>query len=355
MFSLRVRVLSGVAAALALGVPFALRAATPAAAATGCTNVAHIGDSTSVPIISALRSEYKAQGFATASVSAGNGRSVTGTGSSSLTGLQSVAKIREDGLSHCWVIALGTNDAASVNSETKRRSRINQMMKAIGNEPVMWVNVWMDHSPNAETHSTYTKERALAWNATLESMQSQYTNMSIYDWETVVRANPSWLSGDKIHYNSNGGKQRAKLIAAAASQQLGVGDTPPPTTTVPPVTTAPPQPDKAPTTTTTPPTTTTVPLVKPNVTALSVSGTPTVGQTMTASAQSNVSVTYQWMRCERASSGLLSTCSSIVGATSATYVLVDADRAKLVGVSVTARNAAGSSSRLRLASANPVA
>lgn len=370
MIAKRIQLIVGVSVVAVLAAPFVFETVTAASAssakaasAASCTNVGHIGDSTSVPIISALKSEYKAQGYATASVTAGNGRSVTGPGSSSLTGLQSVAKIREDGLSHCWVIALGTNDTASVRSEEQRRSRITQMMKAIGDEPVMWVNVWMDHSPNAETHSTYTKERALAWNATLESMQSQYANMSIYDWAPVVRANPSWLTGDKIHYNTNGGKQRARLIAAAASKQLGVGDTPePPTTTVPPVvTTVPSQPNKPPVTITKPPTTTTAPPAtttppsKPSVTALSVSGTPSVGQTLTASAQSNVSVTYQWMRCERAASGVLATCSSIAGATSATYVVVDADRTKLVGVSVTARNAAGSSSRLRLASANPIA
>jgi hypothetical protein len=82
-----------------------------------------------------------------------------------------------------------------------------------------------------------------------------------------------------------------------------------------------------------------------NTTAPSISGTPQVGQTLTASngtwvGQQPITFSYHWRRCDTAGSN----CSDISGATAKTYVLTSADLETTVRVRVTARNARGAAS-----------
>ena len=90
-------------------------------------------------------------------------------------------------------------------------------------------------------------------------------------------------------------------------------------------------------------TTTDVPPV--NTSPPSISGTPLVGQTLTASPGSwsgtaPISYAYRWRRCDSAGVN----CADIVGATSQTYVVASADAGSTVRVAVTASNGVGSSS-----------
>jgi hypothetical protein len=75
-----------------------------------------------------------------------------------------------------------------------------------------------------------------------------------------------------------------------------------------------------------------------------ISGTPTVGQTLTASngtwTNSPTSYAYQWERCN----GGGNNCTSIKNATQQTYTLVAADAGSTIRVRVTATNADGSAS-----------
>ncbi len=83
--------------------------------------------------------------------------------------------------------------------------------------------------------------------------------------------------------------------------------------------------------------------LSPKNTALpAISGTPAVGQTLTAAAGSwagsPTSFVYQWQRCDAAGAA----CASIAGATGQTYVVAEADRGSTLRVAVTARNTVGS-------------
>jgi hypothetical protein len=75
----------------------------------------------------------------------------------------------------------------------------------------------------------------------------------------------------------------------------------------------------------------------------SISGTPTVGQTLTASegtwSNAPTSFAYQWLRCN----GGGNNCASVANGTQKTYTLVGADAGRTMRVSVTATNADGSS------------
>jgi hypothetical protein len=81
-----------------------------------------------------------------------------------------------------------------------------------------------------------------------------------------------------------------------------------------------------------------------NTAAPTISGTPTVGQTLTASNgtwnNTPTSYVYQWLRCS-ASGG---SCVSVANGTSKTYTLVGADASHTIRARVTASNADGSAS-----------
>jgi hypothetical protein len=75
-----------------------------------------------------------------------------------------------------------------------------------------------------------------------------------------------------------------------------------------------------------------------------ISGTPTVGQTLTASdgtwSNTPTSFAYQWLRCN----GGGNNCANVANGTQKTYTLVGADAGNTMRVRVTATNADGSNS-----------
>jgi hypothetical protein len=84
-----------------------------------------------------------------------------------------------------------------------------------------------------------------------------------------------------------------------------------------------------------------------NTTPPSISGTPQVGQTLTANngtwvGQQPLTYTYHWRRCDTAGAG----CADISGATAKTYVLTAADQGTTLRVRVTGRNARGAASAM---------
>ena len=105
---------------------------------------------------------------------------------------------------------------------------------------------------------------------------------------------------------------------------------------------------------------------QPQITAISVTGTPTVGKTLTAHVTTTgdpaPTVALKWIRCNaavalstppvdavsRPEAFLPDGCVFITGATATTYTLVAADQGKYIGVIATANNTAGSALDLRV-------
>jgi hypothetical protein len=88
-----------------------------------------------------------------------------------------------------------------------------------------------------------------------------------------------------------------------------------------------------------------------NTTPPSISGTPQVGQTLTANngawvGQQPFTYTYHWRRCDRTGAA----CSDISGATAKTFTLTSADEGTTLRVRVTAHNARGAASATATAS-----
>jgi len=109
----------------------------------------------------------------------------------------------------CWVIALGTNDAAANFSPTKEQ-RIDMMVAELAGDKALWINVAM----NSRSRPNYNGLNAFAWNTLLVD-----NGLTVFDWAKV--AQPEWFSTDGFHYNTTGSRWRSAWIAYAAVYYLG--------------------------------------------------------------------------------------------------------------------------------------
>jgi len=118
--------------------------------------------------------------------------------------------LRASGYHGCWVLALGTTDAANiaVGSRVSAAQRIDRMMAVIGDDPVLWVDV-----KTLVARGAWSNPHMQAWNLELAAATARYPNLQIYDWASVVP--DEWFQRDGIHYTSTGYTERARLIAEA--------------------------------------------------------------------------------------------------------------------------------------------
>lgn len=189
---------------------------------TSCTSVAHIGDSTSVDLISPqmlpdpaqrLQARYAAVGVRHLRVDASGGRSVVEELPGQQNGYTVASGWRRAGYHGCWVFALGTNDAANVTagSTVSLTDRIAQMMAVAHGEPVLWVNT-ITMLPGGP----WSQASERAWDGALNAALRRYPNMRIFDWAAVAR--PAWFLPDGIHYDTAGCAHRAAAIAGALAR-----------------------------------------------------------------------------------------------------------------------------------------
>lgn len=193
---------------------------------TSCTSVAHIGDSTSVGMVSPrwlpdaqqrLAALYADVGVKHAWIDASGGRSIVEEMPNQLNGYRVATNWYQRGFRGCWVIALGTNDTANVfvGSNVGLMPRVQEMMAAAHGEPVMWVNTqtYLSSGPWSEADM-------MLWNDTLAQACKAYPNMRIFNWVSMVQ--PSWHLPDGIHYTSAGFAIRAHAIAQALTKAFPV-------------------------------------------------------------------------------------------------------------------------------------
>jgi hypothetical protein len=188
-------------------------------ARTSCSSVAHIGDSTSVGMVSdawlpdasqRLAAQYRDVGVRQVLIDASGGRSIVEELAGQQNGYRVASAYYRAGFRGCWVIALGTNDAANVaaGSSVGMLTRVREMMAAVHGEPVLWVNAQTDL-----TSGPWSEANMQIWNKTLVQASKLYPNMRIFDWAGLVQ--PGWHLPDGIHYTSAGYAIRATAIARA--------------------------------------------------------------------------------------------------------------------------------------------
>jgi lysophospholipase L1-like esterase len=191
----------------------------PPAPMTSCTSVADLGDSTSESLVSndyidppqQLPAQFARVGVTDVNLQISGARS-TGpeTVDNQPNGDMIAQQLISQGYNGCWLIALGTNDAAdiAVGSNTNAQTRIQRLMSIIGNQPVLWVN-----TVSLLGSGDYANSNMQQWNAALVAACPAYPNMRVYDWASA--AQPGWYISDGIHYSSAGSVQRSADFANA--------------------------------------------------------------------------------------------------------------------------------------------
>jgi peptidoglycan/LPS O-acetylase OafA/YrhL len=185
-----------------------------------CKAVVHIGDSTSEGLDSAeylpiesqrIPNRYAEVGVKETHMEVQGARSIEEQFEGEPNAQEVAAAWKAEGFEGCWVLALGTNEAANVaaGSSVGERERIEKMMAIIGDEPVLWVNV----RSLVEKGDPYSKENMEQWDEELVRACDSYPNMRIYDWAADVK--DAWFIEDGIHFTSPGYAARAELIAQA--------------------------------------------------------------------------------------------------------------------------------------------
>ena len=185
----------------------------------------------------------------------------TPNASTKYSGVKTFKKLSDSGLrADAVIVALGSNDVAIETKEAVYELIIRDLLKTIGNVPVTWLTVNRRDTPEIA-------KRSVIFNQVLVRLASEYPNLVIEDWYSVIAKRTKWMAWDKVHLTPSGYQARAKVhqrlarelydrhIIATTPTTTTTTTTVPPTT-VPvtvPVTTVPP------TTETTAPATTTAP------------------------------------------------------------------------------------------------
>ena len=137
------------------GAPTELPSTTVAAAGSGrtsCASVVHIGDSTSVGLVSPdhlpdpatrIDARYAAVGVTDFHSEISGARSTVERLEGQENAEEVAQRLRAAGFQGCWVLALGTTDAANIaaGAPLPADRRIDRMMAVIGSDPVLWVDV----------------------------------------------------------------------------------------------------------------------------------------------------------------------------------------------------------------------
>jgi hypothetical protein len=187
---------------------------------TSCRAVVHIGDSTSEGLDSAeylpnpkerIENRYAEVGVKETHMEVQGARSIEERYEDQPNAQEVAEAWKAEGYKGCWVLALGTNEAADVaaGSSVGLEERIEKMMNIIGDEPVLWINV----RTLPEATEFYAEEGMKEWDEELEKACYRYPNMRVYNWAADVKN--AWFISDGIHFTSPGYAARAELIAHA--------------------------------------------------------------------------------------------------------------------------------------------
>jgi hypothetical protein len=194
---------------------------------TSCKQVAHLGDSTSDGLVEAdflpdpaqrIPAQYARVGVSRSIMEVVGANSIVETLPGDENGYEIAQGLVAQGYRGCWVIALGTNDAADVyvGSNVGLAARIQRMMSLIGHDPVLWVNV-----KTLVGSGAYAEANMQMWDTALLGACTEYPNMRVFNWAHL--ANPAWFTSDGIHYTSTGSAVRAAAIADALATGFPTG------------------------------------------------------------------------------------------------------------------------------------
>jgi peptidoglycan/LPS O-acetylase OafA/YrhL len=122
------------------------------------------------------------------------------------------------GFRGCWILALGTNEAADVaaGSNYGYADRIGRMMSIANGKPVLWID-----AVTLVRSGPYAESGMLRWNRALFNACSRYPNLRVFDWASAAK--PRWFIPDGIHYYSRGYVARTHDTAQALMKAFPAG------------------------------------------------------------------------------------------------------------------------------------
>lgn len=198
---------------------------------TSCKEVVHVGDSTSLGLVSTrilpnvdeqIAARYRGVGVERFWPDISGARSMVETYRDQPNATEIVKRRRASGYAGCYVLALGTNDPANTSGNVAMlTTRIDTMMSRIGADtPVMWTT-----TKTLKERGPYQNANMTSWNEALLKACTRHKNIRVYDWASEVQ--DAWFTVDGIHYNGVGYKERAARIAKALAHAFPKEGTPP--------------------------------------------------------------------------------------------------------------------------------
>lgn len=163
-----------------------------------------------------MEARYRAVGVGVVHADSSGGRAVIERiDASQRTALEVATAVRHDGFHGCWVLMIGTNDAANVaaGAGVGPAARITAMLDVIGDDPVLWVD-----ARTARSAGAYADAAMREWNDALYLIAADRPNVEVLRWSEVVL--PEWFSSDGIHYNATGRAARTELTAATLRERF---------------------------------------------------------------------------------------------------------------------------------------
>jgi peptidoglycan/LPS O-acetylase OafA/YrhL/lysophospholipase L1-like esterase len=188
---------------------------------TSCREVIHVGDSTSLGLVSKqllpnadeqVAARNQAVGVERFWPEISGARSMVETYRDQPNATEVVKRRHAGGYAGCYVIALGTNDPANTRGNVAILSgRIDAMMAQIGDAPALWTT-----TKTLKDKGPYQNANMEGWNEAVVKACARHANMRVYDWAAEVR--DDWFTPDGIHFNSAGYRERAARMARALAR-----------------------------------------------------------------------------------------------------------------------------------------
>jgi len=202
----------------------------PVALRTACASVAHVGDSTSIGLMSPdylpepqlrIDAQYHEVGVGAVQTDIAGARSIVETFQGQPNAETAALDLRAAGHDGCWVFAMGTNEAANfaAGSAIGGTDRIEIMMAAAAGRPVLWPTV-----RTLVTSGPYAEPGMAEFDAQLREACARHANLRIFDW--AAEARDEWYQPDGIHFTSEGYAERGRRIARALAVAFPAGAAP---------------------------------------------------------------------------------------------------------------------------------
>jgi hypothetical protein len=189
----------------------------------------HVGDSTGVGLwepadvggdpAATMDARYRAVGVQNVYPDNSGGRAIVERMPGQSNAVDVAEGVLAGGFSGCWVIMIGTNDAANVGAGgvPAADQRIARLLDTIGGQPVLWVNV-----VSRSADPVYGAAVMEQFDAALDRALGAYPNLRVLNWASLVH--PDWFANDGLHYSTLGRQWRAAVTAQALALAFPAGD-----------------------------------------------------------------------------------------------------------------------------------